>query len=139
MPTRGHWSKFVNPASLRLLPQSYEWYRAPHLPHCLADSGVRLSNPPQQWQDPVAASRPSMSGATAGGWAARLFGRPEAIVSSGEDMSTRTRAVGGRPSPHLQTTVGRVEDLQNLKTGRRSSISFLSENVERRYFMTSHQ
>ena len=133
MPTRGHWSKFVNPASLRLLPQSYEWYRAPHLPHCLADSGVRLSNPPQQWQDPVAASRPSMSGATAGGWAARLFGRPEAIVSSGEDMSTRTRAVGGRPSPHLQTTVhsGRVED-RFFEDAR-------SENVERRYFMTSHQ
>lgn len=96
----------MNPAWLRLLPQSKVWYRAPHLPHCLADSGWRLSIPPQQWQDPVAASRPSMSVLTGGCWAARLFGRPDAVVSSVEDM----RAVGGALH-HLQVVTvdsGRV-------------------------------
>ena len=41
----------------------------------------------------MAASRPSMSSPTGGGWAARLFGRPDAVVSSGEDMLNRMRAV----------------------------------------------
>ena len=85
----GPWSKFVNPASPRPSPQSWAWwYRAPRFPHCLADSGVRLITPPQ---DPVAASRPSTP--TGGGWAARLFGRPDAIVFSGDDMPTRTPAM----------------------------------------------
>jgi hypothetical protein len=37
-----------------------------------------------------------MSGPTGGASAARLFGRPDAVVSSGKDMSNRTRTVARR-------------------------------------------
>jgi hypothetical protein len=54
-----------------------------------------------------------MSSPTGGGWAARLFGRPDAVVSSGEDMSNRTRVVEDTRTLHKCKGRKTVGDLKS--------------------------
>ena len=102
----------VNPASLAPVAAVVGVVPGAAFATLLGGFGWRPSIPPQQWQDPVAASRPSMSGSMGGGWTARPSSG-DRMPSSPRGKTCRLGCGGGGALDSGRVTITVVTFMQN--------------------------